>query len=115
MKALDTNFGRNTTILFRNERLLRSTSKVEGIGDVEIERISFPEAFTIMTQRRHPMSPFVYQLSIQMLSDHVEGTLLKWTDEFELDTDNVHCEQAILAIIRRNDIVNLQNIQKHMR
>jgi hypothetical protein len=114
MKALDSNFGQNTTILFQNERLMRSVSKVEGIGDIEIERITIPEVFTIITQRRQPMVPFIYQISLQILSDHTEGSLLSWINEFELDTDNKQREAAILSIIRRNDIGNLQNMQRQV-
>ncbi|MCX5974547.1 MAG: hypothetical protein NTU59_07785, partial [Coprothermobacterota bacterium] len=88
MKSIDPNFGLNTEIIFQNERLLRSLSKVERIGDVEIEKIIIPESFTIVTQRRPPLAPFIYQLSIQILSEHKDGSLLKWLNEFELDEDN---------------------------
>jgi hypothetical protein len=114
MKAIDPNLGYNTTILFQDERVLRSVSKVEGIGDVEIERITIPETFVIVTQRRQPMPPFLYQISIQMLSDHDEGSSLRWINEFELDTQNKNREATITAIIRRNDIGNLQRMQKHL-
>jgi hypothetical protein len=115
MKAIDPNFGRNTTILFQNERLMRSISKVEGIGDVEIERITIPETFTIITHRRQPMPPFIYQMSLLVLSDHREGTLLKWTNDFELDPDNKHREAAIASILRRNDTLNLKNVEKQLK
>jgi hypothetical protein len=115
MKAIDSNFGKNTTVLFQNERLMRSISKVEGIGDIEIERIAIPEVFTIITQRRQPLIPFIYQISLQILSDHNEGSLLSWIDEFELDADNKQREATILSIIRRNDIGNLQSIQRQLR
>ncbi|MGA2240290.1 MAG: hypothetical protein ABSG74_13870 [Candidatus Bathyarchaeia archaeon] len=115
MKAIDPNFGHNTTVLFENERLMRSISKVEGIGDVEIERITIPEAFAIITQRRQPLPPFIYQLSIQILFDHNEETLLKWTNEFELDPNNQHREAAIVSILRRNDAMNLKNMEKQLK
>ena len=114
MKDLDSNFGFNTKILFQNQRLIRSLSKVDRIGDVEIERIIIPETFTIITQRRPPMAPFIYQLTIQILCDYKKGTLLKWINEFELDEDNKPREEMIVSIIRKNDILNLQKTQKYM-
>ncbi len=111
MKAIDPNFGRNTAVLFHNDRLMRSVSKVEGIGDVEIERITIPETFAIIIQRRQPMPPFIYQLSIQRLSDCGEGSLLRWTNEFELDADNKHREAVIASILKRNDDLNLKNME----
>jgi hypothetical protein len=115
MLAIDPNFGRSTVVLFHDDRLMRTRSTIEKIGDVEIERITIPETYTIVTQRRQPMAPFIYQISIQILLDHDKGTLLKWNDEFELDVDNKHKEEAILGILRRNDVANLQNIQRLMK
>jgi hypothetical protein len=114
MRRLDPNFGLDTEILFHNARLLISLSKVKGIGNVQIERVTLPEVFTLITERRPPMAPFTYQLSIQMLFDHAGGTLLKWIDEFELDSDNKQREGAILSYIRTNDVANLRKTQEHL-
>ena len=113
MKKIDSNFGLNTEILFQNARLLRSLSKVERVGNVEIERLNFPENFTIVTQRRPPLAPFVYQLSLQMFYEHKDGTLLKWINEFEVDENNKPKEEIILSHIKKNDIFNLQKTQNY--
>jgi hypothetical protein len=113
MKSIDSNYGLNTTILFENERLLRSVSKVERIGSIEIERINIPETFTIITQRRQPLPPFIYQISIQILCDKKDATLLKWINEFELDIENKSKEELILSFIKKNDLNNLEKTKQH--
>ncbi len=115
MRAIDPNFGCSTVVLFQDQRLMRTRSTIERIGDVEIERINIPETHTIVTQRRQPMAPFIYLVSMQILFDHEKGTLLKWKNEFELDADNKHKEEVILGILRRNDVANLQSIQRLLR
>ena len=113
MKSVDPNFGHDTTILLENRRLIRSVSKVKGIGDVEIERVMLPEVSAIITHRRPPLSPFIYQLSIQMLTDHKDGCLLKWTNEFELNEENRPRQETVLEYIRKNDHENLLKTCKH--
>lgn len=112
MKALDPNFGASTEILFRNERLLRSASMVDGVGRVEIERIFLPEAFAIVTQRRPPLGPLSFQLSVQALSDSGDATLLDFTNEFETCVEFKEREAAIEATIRSNDRANLRRTKE---
>jgi hypothetical protein len=114
MRAIDPNFALDTQILLETPRLIRSISKVKGIGDVEIERLLLPEISTIVTQRRPPLGPFVYQLSIQRLIDHPEGTVLQWTDEFELDGKNKGMEPVILGHLQRNDQANLEKTRQRI-
>ena len=114
MRAVDPNFGMNTIVLFQNERLLRTRSKIERIGEVEIERIYLPETFTIITQRRRPLEPFVFQLSIIALIDQEAGTTLKWTDEFELNAENADRGKTILSIIENNDSQNLLRTKEYL-
>lgn len=114
MRAIDSNFGQATRILLENRRLIRSVSTVEGVGDVEVERLLLPEAGIIVTQRRPPMGPFVYQLSIQQLMEHEQGAVLKWTDEFELDAESKPREAVVVDIIRRNDRANLLKTQSRI-
>ena len=113
MKSIDPNFGRDTIVLVENRRLIRSVSRVKGIGDVEIERVMFPEVSAIVTHRRPPLGPFTYQLSIQLLTDHKDGCLLRWTNEFELNEENRPRQEAILGYIRKNDRENLVKIRLH--
>lgn len=111
MKKLDPNYGLNTELILQNERLIRSISNVEKIGNVEIERIIIPENFTIITQRRPPLAPFIYQISLQLFIVYEDRVLLKWLNEFELDANNKSREEYILSAVKRNDFLNLQKIQ----
>jgi hypothetical protein len=113
MKKIDPNFGLNTEILLQNKRIIRSLSKVEKVGNVEIERVIIPENFIIITQRRPPLAPFVYQISLQLFFDHKDGVLLKWINDFELDENNKPKEEFILSFIKKNDNNNLQNTQNY--
>jgi hypothetical protein len=110
MKRLDPNYGKDTAVILQNERLIRSVSKVENIGDVEIERIIIPESFTIVTERRPPMGPFVYQISLQIFGKCENGTTMLWVNEFELDKDHKMREDYILSAITGNDKLNLNKI-----
>jgi hypothetical protein len=111
MKKIDPNYGLDTRILFQNERLIRSVSRVAGIGEVEIERLMVPEVGAIITQRRPPLGPFVYQLSIQAIREHPDGCLLEWTNEFELTEESRAREAVIYSRIQDNDRANLQRTQ----
>jgi len=113
MKWIDPNFGLNTQIVLQNERMIRSISNVPGIGNVEVERLSLPEIDTIITQRRPPLGPFIYQLSIQRFIDHGEGTLLEWKNEFELNDENKAREGTITSYIRANDVLVLKKTQEY--
>ena len=114
MKSVDPNYGIDTEVLFQNERLIRSVSRIKGIGDVEIERLAVPEANVIITQRRPPLGPFEYQLSIQTFKDNSTGTLLQWTNEFELNEENKEKEEVITSHIARNDHLILQKTKNYM-
>ncbi len=103
----------NTEILFQNERLLRFLSKGTPSGDVEIERVIIPENFTLVSIKRPPLTPFIYQLSIKVFYDHKDGTLLKHINEFELEDKFKSKETMILSVIKKNDILNLQNTQNY--
>jgi hypothetical protein len=65
-----------------------------------------------VTQRRPPLSPFLFQLSIQLFEDFQGGTLLKWIDEFELDSENKPREDKVLFYIQANDMRNLQKMKE---
>jgi len=112
MKELDRNFGASTEILFQNDRLLRSVSTVDGVGRVEIERIFLPEAFAILTQRRPPLGPLSFQLSVQVLSDSGDATLLSFTNDFETSGEYKDREAAIESVIRTNDASNLRRTKE---
>jgi hypothetical protein len=114
MRAIDPNFGESTIVLFQNDRILRTCSKIERIGEVEIERISLPETFMFITQRRRPLEPFIFQLSILELMVQDGGTLLKWTNEFELSAESAVREKAISAIIEKNDTQNLFHTKAYL-
>jgi hypothetical protein len=113
MKKIDNNYGNNTTVILENNRILRSVSKIDKVGEVEIERIIIPESYTIITQRRKPMIPFLYQVSIQILKEEANITILTWINEFELDEVNKDKEVSYLSIIERNDIKNIGRIKEY--
>jgi hypothetical protein len=114
MKNIDLNYGTSTTVLLENGRVIRSVSVVEGIGPVEIERLMIPEANVIITQRRPPMGPFVYQLTIQAFTDSPGGTLLEWTDEYELNGESREKEDMIRSIIVKNDKSILEKTRAYL-
>jgi hypothetical protein len=114
MRAIDPNFGGSTIVLFQNNRILRSCSTVERIGEVEIERISLPEVFMFITQRRRPLEPFIFQLSILELTVQEGGTLMKWTNEFELNVESPDREKVIFALIEKNDKQNLFKTKSYL-
>lgn len=113
MKKLDPNYGTDTEVLLQNERLIRSVSNVQNIGSVEIERIIIPESFTLVTQRRPPMGPFVYQISLQILRECENGSTMVWIDEFELDWSFKPREEFILSVITENDKLNINKIRNY--
>ncbi len=113
MKKIDPNSFKNIEIKFQNERLLRFVSKGTPSGDIEIERICIPENYTIITKRLVPLAPFIYQISFKFLIQHSKETLLKTVNEFELDENNKSKEGMLVSIIRKNDILNLQNTKNY--
>jgi len=100
-------------ILFQNERVLRTVSLFQGIGNVEMEYIYIPEKLTVVTQRRPPLAPFVYLIALQMLCDHENGSLLRWVEEFEIDADNHLKEEGIASKFERNEIQHFQKVQDY--
>ena len=70
-------------ILFQNQRLTRTLTRIENVGTMDMERILIPETFTIVSKRMPPMAPFLYFLGLQMLIDHEGAAVLKWIEEFE--------------------------------
>jgi hypothetical protein len=113
-KKIDSNFAHlNIEILFQNERFLRTLVKLENVGNLDMERIYIPENYTIISQRKPPMIPFVYFLGIQMLFDHKDGALLKWVEEFEISDDNKSKEEGIVSRLEQNEILHFQKVQNY--
>jgi len=102
-------------ILFQNERLLRTISHFDVIGDVEMESIFIPESFTIVTTRKPPLAPFAWFVAIQTLFDHEGQTLLKWSEEFEIDEANKCREEGIVSRFEKNEISHFQKVRDFFR
>ncbi len=101
-------------ILFLNERVLRTITKIENVGTVDMERIYIPECFTIVSQRKPPMVPFSFFLGLQILCEHEDGALLKWVEEFELDDENKPKEEGMLSGLRKHEELQFLKIQEYL-
>jgi hypothetical protein len=114
-KSIDPNSqGLKKEIIFQNGRLLRTLSKFEKVGEVEMEYIYIPENFTIVSQRRPPLAPFVYLVALQMVYDHNDGSILKWVEEFEIDADNKSREEGIFSRFQNNENLHFKNVQNYL-
>jgi hypothetical protein len=103
----------NVEILFQNERLIHTLTKLEKFGNIVMEKVKIPENFTILSQRKPPMMPFVYFLGLQILDDYKDGSILKWTEEFEIDAENKAKEEGIVSRLEQNEILHFQKVQNY--
>ena len=100
-------------ILFQNERMMRTRTMIKNVGVVEMERILIPENYTIVSKRVPPMAPFSFFLGLQVLSDHTDGTVLKWIEEFELDAENKEKESGILLGLEMHEREQFQRFRDY--
>ena len=115
-EKMDLTFGSpQKEILFHNERLLRTITKVPAVGNVDMERIYIPERFTIISLRRSPMLPFTYFVGLQMLSDHEAGALLEWVAEFGIDAENASKEEGILAGLEKHEVLQFEKVRSYFK
>jgi hypothetical protein len=103
----------NVEILFQNDRLLRTLTKIENIGNIDMEKVKIPENFTMVSLRKPPMAPFAYFIGILIFLDHKEGTLLKWIEEFEVDADNKSKEEGIAKRLEQNENLHFQKVRNY--
>jgi len=99
-------------IVFKNERLLRTITKIENVGAVDMERIYIPENFSIISHRLPPMAPFTFFLGLQILCDHKDGALLKWVEEFEIDSEYAMRDEILLGL-EKHERIQFQKIQDY--
>jgi hypothetical protein len=100
-------------IVFQNERMLRTVTKIENVGDVDMERVYIPESYTIVSQRKPPMAPFVFFIGLQILCDHKDGALLKWIEEFEVDAQNKPRENGIWLGLEKHEQLQFQKVRDY--
>jgi hypothetical protein len=108
IRKIDPNAGQGVEVSLDTARVLRSSSVVEKVGRVETERILLPELFAIVSQRRGDTSPFTYQVSIQMLGEAGEGTVVNWIVDFGLEDRMKEKEECFSSIIRSHAQGNLE-------
>jgi hypothetical protein len=101
VKKINPKSGLGTEILFQNQRLVRYKLTVENVGTWESERVIIPEALTLVTQKRKPLAPFRYLVVIHCFHPHPEGTLFEYTEEFEMDENNLDKEQKVFGDISK--------------
>ena len=101
VKKINPESGLDTEILFQNQRLVRYKLTVENVGTWESERVIIPEALTLVTQKRTPLSPFRYLVVIHCFHPHPEGTLFEYTEEFAMDENNLDKEQKVYEDISK--------------
>jgi hypothetical protein len=114
IKRIDPNAGQDTEVVLDTARVLRSVSLVDKVGTIETERVIIPELFSIVSQRRGSMSPFLYQIAIQMLEDAGARTVLKWIVDFELEDRMKDREAYFSSIIRSHARENLERARQYL-
>jgi hypothetical protein len=113
MKLIDANEWQEFSIQIENDRILRTISLLEKVGKIETEKLFIPEVFTIISQRRDSLSPFTYQIVIQMLEDKNGSTILKWIIEFEMEEKMKDKESYFASIIKSHAQKNLGKISEY--
>jgi hypothetical protein len=114
MRKVDSNFGNDTKVILKTDRVIRSISSIEKIGNVEIERVYLPEVYSIITQRRNPLDPFKYQISMMFIEERVNETKINWINDFELEDGMENKLEYIKSIIRQNDIKHLEKTKQYI-
>jgi hypothetical protein len=100
-------------IVFQNERMLRTRTRIENVGQVDMERVYIPESSTILSLRRPPMAPFSFFLGLQILSDHEDGALLRWVEEFGMDDENKPKEAGIVSGLEKHERLQFEKIRAY--
>ena len=78
-----------------------------------MESIFIPESFTIVNIRKPPLAPFTWFIAVQTLFDHEGQTLLKWSEEFEIDEPNKSREAGIVDRLEKNEISHFQKVRAY--
>ena len=114
-RKIDPNLGNlKRETVFQVERLVRVVTTFEVIGQVEMEYIFLPETFTVLTQRRPPLAPFTFFIGLQIICDREAGSILKWSEEFEVDSENKKREEAILARFTENENAHFERVRQYL-
>jgi hypothetical protein len=112
-KIIDQNATQNLSIQIENDRILRTTTCLENIGPIETEKIFLPEVYTIISQRRDNLSPFKYQIIIQVLEEINDVTIIKWIIDFEMNEKMLEKESYFASIIKSHAQNNLRRISEY--
>jgi hypothetical protein len=100
-------------ILFQNERLIRTKTIIENVGTVDMERILIPESFSIVSKRVPPMAPFSFFIGLQVFIDYEERTLLRWVEDFEMDTENQAKGKGMIIGLEKHEREQFQKIKDY--
>ncbi len=110
MDKINPKAGLNTSVIFKNDRIIRYVLNVEGVGSWESERVLIPENNIIVTQRRNPLKPFQYMVIVHAFKEHPQGTCFTYVEEFEVDKENADKEEQIYQDISKKVRPNLEKI-----
>ncbi len=113
VKKINPNAGIENEVIYQNKRLVRYKLKVSNVGVWESERIIIPESLTILTQRRNPLAPFKYMTVLHVFKKHESGTLLRYMEEFEMDSENIKRECEVLNDIFKKIGPNMKKIEQY--